>query len=310
MIAGALNLVSEFDEGDRTEGPECEQAQSGNPESGDPEPVVDHGVQTSDTADPSLRICDDEPISGDSRANVSADADDEWEPDRVPSTGPAGLESRADESPVVARAEDGIDSIEAGLAIVADEDAYEASSTSASQDADEFRPQSTIGPEIELVFHQAHDPFQERFEEEEVIVDPIASIGALQAESVSPAEVPGPQTVRFPQPVSPEESPTTAPSTLAADDPVMPPEPEPAMNAPAERHGECEPAAQSDHQPPHDAQGDEPVSEEQASGDEQAPGDDRDLVELVETATGASPAPAPAVKRRQYRQLFASLRER
>lgn len=41
---------------------------------------------------------------------------------------------------------------------------------------DEFLPAGSIGPEVELVFHHTIDPFGERFEEEEVVLDRYASL--------------------------------------------------------------------------------------------------------------------------------------
>ena len=56
--------------------------------------------------------------------------------------------------------------------------------TSVRHDPDhQFRPQLCRGPEIELVFHHAHNPFGERFEEEEVIVDPLASLETTQRDA-------------------------------------------------------------------------------------------------------------------------------
>ena len=51
----------------------------------------------------------------------------------------------------------------------------------------QFRPQICREPEIELVFHRAHDPFREKFADEEVVVDPAASLGTLHAAAVVPA---------------------------------------------------------------------------------------------------------------------------
>jgi len=47
----------------------------------------------------------------------------------------------------------------------------------AEADEDEpFEPAGTIGPEVELVFHGAHDPFGEDFDEEEIVTDEYLSL--------------------------------------------------------------------------------------------------------------------------------------
>jgi type II secretory pathway predicted ATPase ExeA len=49
----------------------------------------------------------------------------------------------------------------------------------ATTGADEFRPVGTIGPEIELRFDGATDPFGEPFDDEEVVIDRFASLEAV-----------------------------------------------------------------------------------------------------------------------------------
>jgi len=45
---------------------------------------------------------------------------------------------------------------------------------------DEFQPAGTIGPEVELIFNDALDPFGERFEEEEVVADRYGEPGTAE----------------------------------------------------------------------------------------------------------------------------------
>jgi hypothetical protein len=133
----------------------------------------------------------------------------------------------------------------------------------------QFRPQICREPEIELVFQRAHDPFRERFQQEEVVVEPAASLGVLSPVTMVPAEDAHDKTVC--DPVWPEQP-------AAGNTPVMP--------------TNCF------------------VTE-----GESLPGDDRDLLELI-----AEPSDVPddysrirdtnRPRRREYRQLFATLRRR
>ncbi len=162
----------------------------------------------------------------------------------------------------------------------------------APDDADgQFRPQLCRGPEIELVFHHAHNPFAERFAEEEVIVDPFASLKTLSGARAG-----------FPAEPDEDAAPATCGSTVAAAsgaapashadsvefDPVLPEEAEPMVESP-------------------------PVCT--APLDDAPPGDDRDLLEVVDDSPELPEEYALAIaayrpRRRAYRQLFASLRGR
>jgi type II secretory pathway predicted ATPase ExeA len=46
----------------------------------------------------------------------------------------------------------------------------------AAQNDDDFQPAGSIGPEVELAFHGPHDPFGQRFDEEEVVIDRFSSL--------------------------------------------------------------------------------------------------------------------------------------
>jgi type II secretory pathway predicted ATPase ExeA len=156
-----------------------------------------------------------------------------------------------------------------------------------AEEEEQFRPQAKAeGPEIELVFHQAHDPFNESFDEEEVIVDPLASMDALAGKGESsPAE-----TADAAQTIPLNQQPPAA-----ADQPAD--QPDPAADPVLPEHA------------------DEPINVERptASDDEiEVPGDDRDLLELVEDGADErrTAVTEPKARRREYRQLFASLRRR
>ncbi len=195
-------------------------------------------------------------------------------------------------------AADPMDQIEQGLsALVAEHDAAERdageSDLGGEQSSYQFRPHLCRSPEIELVFHHAHNPFAERFvEEEEVVVDPSRSLEALHgkprpagpglrggpslpaARAASSAEAPGPAS--------------DAANVEEEYDPVLPDEADEVLATPL-------------------ALGD---------GSEHAPpGDDRDLLEIVDAEPGGPDGHALAIaayrpRRREYRQLFASLRGR
>lgn len=154
---------------------------------------------------------------------------------------------------------------------------------------EQFRPRvENKGPEIELVFHQAHDPFKERFEEEEVIVDSFASMEALSGndDAAESEHHDVSQTIPINQVAAEDvEKPTSPPTARPAADPVMPDFADEPINV------------------------QRPVA---AADGEEVPGDDRDLLEIFEDGTaGPNTAVAePKARRREYRQLFASLRRR
>ncbi|NLX55767.1 MAG: AAA family ATPase [Planctomycetaceae bacterium] len=161
-----------------------------------------------------------------------------------------------------------------------------------SDDADcQFRPQLCRSPETELVFHHAHNPFAERFAEEEVIVDPFTSLETLSGAWAG-----------FPAKPNEDAPPATCGPTVAAAadgsaapaayvdsvefDPVLPEEVEPMV---------------------------ESLPECPAPLDDAPPGDDRDLLEIVDDSPELPEEYALAIaayrpRRRAYRQLFASLR--
>jgi type II secretory pathway predicted ATPase ExeA len=133
----------------------------------------------------------------------------------------------------------------------------------------QFRPQICREPEIELMFHRAHDPFREKFQQEEVVVDPAASLGMLSPATMIPAEDAADETSC--DPVWPEQS-------AAVNTPVM------------------------------------PATRFVVEG-ESLPGDDRDLLEMIAESSHvpddySSARESNRPRRREYRQLFATLRRR
>lgn len=165
-----------------------------------------------------------------------------------------------------------LDDIESDMVDQSDEDAMNGQTEyPASAEPIQFRPQIRREPEIELVFHRAHDPFREKFAEEEVVVDPAASLGTLHAAAVVPAEDPGDLFA----------------SDLAwsgqATEVVLP---------------------------------ELPIAHtQQVTEVDGLPGDDRDLLELITEASSicdeyTKVRESDRPRRREYRQLFATLRRR
>ncbi len=154
----------------------------------------------------------------------------------------------------------------------------------------QFGPQLCREPEIELVFHHAHNPFAERFEEEEVVVDPFASLEALNGARHHPSGGCGEGRLSARGPVTTSEH-TSAPLPDVGDtafDPVLPDDADEVLATPLSR-------------------GDAPENA--------LPGDDRDLLEIIEDTPELPEDYALAIaayrpRRREYRQLFASLRGR
>ena len=158
----------------------------------------------------------------------------------------------------------------------------------------QFRPHLCREPEIELIFHHAHNPFAEPFAEEEVVVDPWASYTSLPGVPSAPASpatrIPRRQTSRSAGPVAmPGKTCDPLPAVPDADfDPVLPDDADEVLATPLVRD---------------------------AGGEHALPGDDRDLLEIIDDTPAAPADYALAIaayrpRRREYRQLFASLRGR
>ncbi len=158
---------------------------------------------------------------------------------------------------------------------------------------EDFRPAGSIGPEVELVFDGPHDPFSEKFEQEEAIVDRFA---------VEEEEEPG-TSAQLGSQAPPEQIRADAAEPvgrpLAADEDAG--EPSEAPESPEAWDGEPETVSM--------VRGSRP--DETNEDDQDAQPDDEDLIVVEEgydelELVGARPA-AP-VRRQEYRQLFARLR--
>lgn len=155
--------------------------------------------------------------------------------------------------------------------------------------ASAFRPVPARGPEIELIFHSAHNPFSEPFAEEELLGEPR---GGPLPTSREPMQVFGAAT----PPASPSRAVTQPMSDLRPRGPV------PRASQPAEADEAPYPATT-------------PFVMRPTTPPDALPGDDRDLLELVDDATTIPTGPvlvppSPPPRPREYRQLFASLRRR
>jgi type II secretory pathway predicted ATPase ExeA len=180
----------------------------------------------------------------------------------------------------------------------------------ASDESSEFSPAAESGTEVELIFHEAHDPFGSHWDEEEVVIDRYASledapvrnrgratsdegkqIGALVAAALEPA----PQVVVVTPPLDGNASLEPVPAIAAtatfdpASDPLLPEEP---AQRPARVQSEFSRRATISLRS---------IAE-----------DDRDIIVVDEEQPPPATAPPPASRprRQEYRQLFSSLRNK
>ncbi len=79
-----------------------------------------------------------------------------------------------------------LDEIESGISAIANDGDGGSMVQEGGIEEPQFRPAGDSQPEIELVFHRAHDPFNESFEDEEVIVDPLGSLETLAGNAAAP----------------------------------------------------------------------------------------------------------------------------
>ncbi len=183
-----------------------------------------------------------------------------------------------------------LNQIETGITALADAEAGRDACSDSEREDRQFRPHLCREPEIELVFHHAHNPFSERFEQEEVIVDPLASLETLSgaAHRVAARDV---ESSSESSPLSTEPADAVTAQQDAGRlgfDPVLPDLADETVTSPLPRAG---------------------------TTDDALPGDDRDLLEIFADRPEVPDDYALALaahrpRRREYRQLFASLRRR
>jgi hypothetical protein len=179
----------------------------------------------------------------------------------------------------------------------------------ASDESSEFSPAAESGTEVELIFHEAHDPFGSHWDEEEVVIDRYASledaslrthgratsdegkqIGSLVAAALEPA----PQVVLVTPPLDGDAALAPVPAIAAtatfdpASDPLLPEEP---PERPARVQSEFSRRATISLRS---------IAE-----------DDRDIIVVDdEPPPAVAPPPAGRPRRQEYRQLFSSLRNK
>jgi type II secretory pathway predicted ATPase ExeA len=227
---------------------------------------------------------------------------------------------RAGESDAAAQqATQQLDTIESGLAALREDAEFTAEPVPRDGEPDDFSPVDESDTEVELIFHSAHDPFGSDWEEEEVVIDRYAMLeearlrrvasdegrqigAALYAAAPPPkpklAQTPGDDALADD---STEEQLSAAVADLVAEvkpfdpasDPLMPEEPAPvsvAATATAEQLA---------------------VARRPTISLRDLAGDDRDII-VVEDAPPkpSTNSPPSTPKRREYRQLFSTLRKR
>ena len=155
-----------------------------------------------------------------------------------------------------------------------------------------FEPAGSIGPEVELVFHDAHDPFADSFdEEEEVVIDRYTSLEeTLPGKRQRVRSFEGDEIAdAIGQAAERENEQSSISAHLRPDaDPVMP-EDDYVMLA-----GSGTPAAAQTS--PGGADLDVVMAE------------DHELVIVEDEPVAAPPAEPAKIRRQNYRQLFANLR--
>jgi len=175
-------------------------------------------------------------------------------------------------------------------------------------DRDEFEPADECEPEVHLVFESAHQPFAEVFQDEEVVVDHVASLQSEHLRNQPRVRSQEGREIASLLPETPAESEHTL--RVAAEEAAMD---EVAASAAVDEN--FDPAQDPVLPEPTIAAVTIPEPPESIVRDEQpAPpvDDDRDLIIVEEpaAATDVAPAqPASRPRRMEYRQLFAKLRQ-
>jgi type II secretory pathway predicted ATPase ExeA len=171
----------------------------------------------------------------------------------------------------------------------------------------EFSPAAESGTEVELIFHEAHDPFGSHWDEEEVVIDRYASLedAALrnrqrassaegQAIEAAVAAALDPQPSVAPPPALDEEIERERVPSIAAtatfdpaNDPVLPEEP-------ADRIIRSQPV-----------RGQRATISLRSIAD-----DDRDMIVVDDEQPPPAPPSAGRPRKQEYRQLFSTLRNK
>lgn len=175
----------------------------------------------------------------------------------------------------------------------------------AAREDEDFQPAGSIGPEVELTFHGPHDPFGQKFDEEEVVIDRYALLeeGGLRRRARFSSEEVRELAAALSSAVR-NDAPNLA---IAAETRQQSSQPNPA----AQPHAARQPGP-ADFDPAHDPVMPEPPTDLQ-HGPRSTLEDDSDLIVLDDAreAVGNDSARAPQgrARRQEYRQLFAKLRK-
>lgn len=192
-----------------------------------------------------------------------------------------------------------LDAIASGISHLREEESVvEVGQLPTEGEPDDFSPADERGTEVELIFHQAHDPFGGGWEQEEVVIDRYASFSGAGLPHVFSTEGTqiGQALVAASQPAGPK--------LAQIAEPIV------AVNtAPAEFEATFDPA--SDPLLPEETAPVETPRRATISLRDLV-GDDRDLIVIEdEQQPAARRAPlAGRVRRPEYRQLFSNLRNR
>jgi type II secretory pathway predicted ATPase ExeA len=189
------------------------------------------------------------------------------------------------------------------------------SAAAGAEDDDQFQPAGVIGPEVELVFHGPHAPFEEAFLEEEIVIDRYAALESARLAKLR--QTPWSRDRAIPERLAEAQSrhdaarhEMAALSPLAEDDsaaidpasdPVLP---EYSVSENAGLDFEPERTVPLAVHPSHD-------SDAAHHTDDAETADDRDLIVVEDDAPNAPAGPnrpTGRVRRQEYRQLFARMR--
>jgi len=162
---------------------------------------------------------------------------------------------------------------------------------------DDFQPVGSIGPEVELVFDGPHDPFSEKFEQEEVIVD------RHELEEATDSGEP-------PQPRAEEGSEESCAESAAAEPRRQRATTREAAETRVDETDDPGASVNWDEEPETVPMLGQQPGETAEEGHAMEP-DDEDIIVVEEGYDDLEPVgapPATVVRRHEYRQLFARLR--
>jgi type II secretory pathway predicted ATPase ExeA len=199
-----------------------------------------------------------------------------------------------------------LDTIESGLsALREDESGFSQEPLPREGEPDDFAPVDENATEVELIFHSAHDPFGGGWEEEEVVIDRYAVLEEARLRRVAS-----------------DEGRLIAAALDSATQPIKPKLAQTPLEEPIEERIAMDVAELAAEVAPFDPASDpllpeEPVTQilprRAAISLRDLAGDDRDIIVVQEPAlppASSTPPPSSPPKRKEYRQLFSTLRKR